>query len=392
MNKIFSLRSFLVLLLQCNLLFAILNTGEFFELSSYWYFVLAVCSIGFLKIKKIAPSTRYERFIWFCLCWQVIVFLITLIVMGKVNTAYLFSYLLYFIFFYICLKIRFSSIEIKQILSSYMFSGVLVSGLIITLLIPYGDGNIRFSLQLFDNPMFDPNYLAAFLVFPGVITFSKMIFKLSLVNIILYGTFFLIIVIGLFLTGSRSAMIAVLIGSFFTYAHFFSKNLSLSKIIWSIAILYIVVIVVVFFLPEGTYARLFMESYNDGSNLKRLTNWNAGLEAFYRHPLFGYGYTSEMEAIKNAINKELVAHNSYIGLLIQFGVVGFTIYAVGISYLLVHLFKKKEYMLLGSVLSTLQLSLVVSAQVAVFFWFPIIAVVCIDNDMQYNEKNIREYL
>lgn len=392
MTRLISLRVILVLLLHCNVLFAILNPGQFMELSSYWYFVLAICVGGIIYTRNnLMPKIQYEKYIFFCIIWQILVIPITFIVMGKVNMAYLLSFILFLSFFYVCLKLKLDDSEIRKILNSYIYSGVIVSILLFTQPIPYGSGDIRFTLRLHEDSLLDPNYLAALLVFPAILAFSKLLFNFSFKAIILWGTFFLIILIGLFLTGSRNAMISVAIGALFSFFQYIRKGLNLKKLIFSFIMLYIVVLVVLHFLPEGTYSRLFLESYHDDSNTKRILDWKAGLDAFFQHPIFGYGFTSEFDAIKISTRKELVAHNTFIGLLIQFGITGFLIYLVGLYHLIIDFSRNKELMLLGATLATLLLALIVSAQVSVFFWFPIIAIVCIYNNMRRNNKQIKEY-
>ena len=364
------------------------------ELSTYWYFVLPVSIIGLLCIiGNIRPATLPERIVWRFLMWQPVVLLVTFLVMGMVNTAYLLSFTLYFIFFYVCIKIRLTNIEICKILNSYMLSGIIVGALLVTIPTSYGHGEIRFTLQLFSDHLIDPNYLGAFMVFPYIIALAKLFFVSSLRTILYYLACAIILVVGIFLTGSRSALIASFIGMFFIIFQFLKGGLNLKIIALCSFFLLIVTVLLSSFIPENTYARLFMESYNDGSNASRVLYWKSGLDAFCQHPIFGYGYTSEMDAIKKVVRKEYIAHNTFIAILIHFGILGFSLYFHGVYKLLTRILRYKEYILFGSLIATLQLAFVVSAQVSIFFWFPIILIVCIVNDMKYsNQRTLINYL
>ena len=388
-------RKIVLFLMMCNIVFAILNPGKYFELADYYYFVLTICFIGFFDLnlkKRLFPDNSIEKYLVLCIFWLIVPFLVALFVIGQVSSAYSQSFILYFLFFYICLKYRFSHFEMRKILNSYVISGLIVGLLIITQHNMYDNIGERFSVQLFDHPMFDPNYLAAFLVFPAIITFSKVIYSTSW-RAILYSCVLVTILVGLLMTGSRNGMISFFLGAFFVYKQRFSIKLNFGKILFIIIFLNVVIPLVLNFVPEETYMRLFVNSYDDGSNLQRLNDWSAGLNTFLKNPILGYGFTGEMDAIRYAIGKNLVAHNTYIGLLIQFGIIGFFFFFIGFARLIKDLWAHHDFLLLGLFFAVLQLSLVVSGQVAFFFWIPIIIIVCILNCMNYDKKlTIKDFL
>lgn len=383
-------RRIVLFLIICNIMFAILNPGKYFELADYYYFIIAVSIIGLLNLffkRNLFPKNNIERYLFFCFLWLIVPFFVAYFVIGQVSSAYLLSYILYFVFFYICLKYRFSNLEIGKILNSYILSGLIVGLLIISQHTMYYDTGGRYSVQVFDNPIFDPNYLAAFLVFPALLSFVIVLYSTSW-KILLYIFVLFVIVGGLLMTGSRNGMISFLLGAFFIFMQRFSLKLKVSRIISLLLFISITITLVLNYVPEETYLRLFVDSYNDGSNHTRLMDWDAGWRSFLIHPILGYGFVSEMDAIKFALGKSLLAHNTYIGLLIQFGVIGFSFFIIGISKLIKKLIVCHDLVLFGFIIATLQLSLVVSAQVAFFFWIPIIIIVCVVNNVNYDKDFI----
>jgi O-antigen ligase len=382
--------------MMCNILFAILNPGKYFELADYYHFVLTICIIGFFHFSFkgfLSPHNSIEQYSFICLLWMIIPFFVAHFVVGQISSAYCLSFIIYFLFLYICIKYRFTHFEIRKILYAYTISGSIVGILIITQNTLYYDIDARYSVQLFDNQMFDPNYLAAFLVFPCIVSFMRIMYSSSISKAIFDSCCLFIIIVGLFMTGSRNAMLSFCLGALFVYFQRFSIKLTPQSVIVILIAAFVVVPVIASYLPEETYLRLFVNSYDDGSNAKRLIDWKAGWDTFLQHPFLGYGFTAEMDAISFALKKHLVAHNTYLGFLIQFGIVGFLLFTTGIIHIIKSLYAKSEFALLGTVFATLQLSLVVSAQVAFFFWIPIVIIVSIVNDMNYNKKLIiKDYL
>ena len=91
-------------------------------------------------------------------------------------------------------------------------------------------------------------------------------------------------------------------------------------------------------LPESSFERLFSESYYDYNNKKRFVDWAVGFKALENSWLFGYGMQGEMQIIKREVGVSMIAHNTYLALLLQFGVVGFSVLAIGVMRLI-----KKHY-------------------------------------------------
>ena len=74
----------------------------------------------------------------------------------------------------------------------------------------------------------------------------------------------------------------------------------------------------------------------DGDINGRVALWNQGLDVFYEHPLFGIG----SGAFARAVEGHDVAHNSFLSVLAESGIIGFALFLITLGivvYGLVHL-------------------------------------------------------
>ena len=384
-------RKLVVLLFQLNMLLAVFMPDAYLGIADYWYFIVFICFIGVFNLKKILPQDRTILFYLKILAsLQLIASIISLFVAGKITSGYLFSYVLWIIFFFICINHRFNSEEIKKIFSGYILSDALIVLIIIVQRTDYyGSGGERFTIQILGHEKFDPNFLAAYLVFPCIICFSRLLFKFKKKDLFL----FLLIIVGLLMTASRSAMLCSTLG---IICCVISNGIYTKKIknIFKYALLIsFLLIVVLLFLPEATYDRLFVTSYNDGSNEKRLLDWSLGIASFLQRPILGYGMIGEMDTIMMATNQKYIAHNTFIAFLMHYGIVGTLIILGGIIGLTIKILKKKEFILFGCLISLLFSCFLISAQVAVFWWTPIILITCcIQNLYRGYNKNFIEFI
>ncbi|HEX2609414.1 MAG TPA: O-antigen ligase family protein [Gemmatimonadales bacterium] len=136
--------------------------------------------------------------------------------------------------------------------------------------------------------------------------------------------------IGLFatvLTGSRGGMLTTMVA--LTIVPLTLARLTPGKRSLAVALLLISGVLAVAFVPSTVVARLetTTTTVEDLSIGGRFKLWVAGLRAFLARPVMGYG----PGAYKPAITPQLgalaqVAHNSYISVLVEQGLVGFVLY------------------------------------------------------------------
>lgn len=129
--------------------------------------------------------------------------------------------------------------------------------------------------------------------------------------------------LGLALSGTRTALVASLVGMAFGL-------ISLTRLrIWArIAIFVVLSAVILILWPYVQTLESFQRLGTTGTELtqgdlnNRTNNWREGLEAFVEHPIIGIG--SNMYRSINSLGK--VGHNSFISVLVELGLIGFFLF------------------------------------------------------------------
>lgn len=379
-----SYRSLSILCLFFNTIFAFMNPDAYFGIADYYYFIIGFI-IFFLLSKKSIKRDNVTNIIYLIMIYNVVSIFIALF-FGVFSTGYIFSYYLYLILALLMYSMDFNKKEINKLIDGYIYSAVIIS---IYMLIQkydfYGGGNVRHTIRFLNHQPFDPNFLAAFLVFPTVLSFARAMNKSSIKNIL----FSIVSLFGVFYTSSRGAMISVTIGIVCVLLEFFKNNKKIKRLLQLIVIAIISLYVLKIFVPQNSLIRLFdFASYRDRSNDKRIFDWLTGINAFKKNPLIGYGLQGEMSIINSVIGIKYISHNTYIALLLQLGIVG-TIIPV---YAIINILWKarNDFILLGSCFSSLFVSIFVSAESSLFFWLPIIYTLVITKYTKNSKE--KEYL
>lgn len=134
-------------------------------------------------------------------------------------------------------------------------------------------------------------------------------------------------VVAIGLTGSRGGMVAITVALLFVPLSM--TSLSPGRLVTSMAMLGVAGAVAVVYVPETLVERLFtIGSELEGGRIGgRGKLWEAGLEAFELKPLAGYGSGHFKTAITPMLaGASQVAHNSFISVLVEQGIVGFLLY------------------------------------------------------------------
>jgi O-antigen ligase len=134
-------------------------------------------------------------------------------------------------------------------------------------------------------------------------------------------------IVALGLSGSRGGMIATMIALLIVPLSM--QNLTPGKLVTAIAMLGVSGGLAIAYTPETLIERLGSTGteVTSGGLSGRLKLWKAGLRAYEEHPVFGYGSGYFKTAITPILGTaSQVAHNSYISILVEQGVVGWTLY------------------------------------------------------------------
>lgn len=131
--------------------------------------------------------------------------------------------------------------------------------------------------------------------------------------------------LGIILSGTRTALIASIVGMAFGLA-------SLSRLrLWArVAIFLLLASVILFMLPHVQMLRSFQRfsttysEITEGDLNNRTNNWAEGFDSFLEHPLIGVG--ANMYRSVNSLGK--LAHNSFLSVLVELGLIGFALFGI----------------------------------------------------------------
>jgi O-antigen ligase len=131
-------------------------------------------------------------------------------------------------------------------------------------------------------------------------------------------------VLGVFLTGSRAGMIA-LSGGMLLLA--FPMAFRRPKTVFALALAVGASgVMIPRIVPENVLARL-TEGTQAGTFQIRLRLWQAGLDYFMDHPLLGCGTWNFKDTVASRVAEQFVAHNTFISVLAEGGLLGFSLMA-----------------------------------------------------------------
>ena len=207
------------------------------------------------------------------------------------------------------------------------------------------------------------------------------------------------------LTGSRTAFIFVLINIFFLIYFKFRGNLKnkIKSIILIVLILllfyYLIFNVPIFYSLLGnridSYFRFFIgEEINEKSILLRDYMIRFGFEKFKEKPIFGWGIGNYEELFKKDIGYRGYAHNNYIELLVDVGIIGMVAYYLMYIFGLFKLKKLKigKYENFKYLFISLFLSILIIGYSSVYYYdkhfYILLAMASVLIGSKCNEKNI----
>jgi len=82
------------------------------------------------------------------------------------------------------------------------------------------------------------------------------------------------------------------------------------------------------FLPSSSWERLstIPNELRQGTLTGRTVIWTAGWELFRTHPFLGVGAAGFRDSVSRALSEPIVAHNTFLSVLVEQGVIGFTLF------------------------------------------------------------------
>ncbi|MDQ6706513.1 MAG: O-antigen ligase family protein [Acidobacteriota bacterium] len=133
------------------------------------------------------------------------------------------------------------------------------------------------------------------------------------------------------LTGSRAALVASVIA--LSLAAWTLRSLTTRLQIANVSMAALFVVAALLFVPASSWKRLatIHSEVTQGTLNERTTIWFAGLEALRQHPFLGVGAGAYPAAVRpvlgTGVGMVFVAHNSFLSVLVEEGVIGFLAFA-----------------------------------------------------------------
>ena len=84
----------------------------------------------------------------------------------------------------------------------------------------------------------------------------------------------------------------------------------------------------IFFLPSSSWERIstIPDELRQGTLTGRTIIWGAGYDVFREHPFLGVGASGFRNSVSRALTETEVAHNTFLSILVEQGVIGFSLF------------------------------------------------------------------
>lgn len=368
---------FIIGIFMCN--------HRFLGITEYYYFPIIILSIFLFKIKK-KFKLNYEHY----LIIYFLIFLVLNLIRYQVafNSGVFISYFLFALLFLIISLQKINKEDLRYLISCYIISSIIISLMIIIFRkeLDGWQGTYRYTIKFINQVYIDPNFVGAFINIGAIFSFNRL---LNTKDKLLYAIVTLIIMVAVFLTGSRGAMLGMFLG----IGIMFVNKTSIKKIILFITLSTIIFALIYIFLPQEILDRFFKNSYLDGSNLHRLKNWHMGILAFLKKPIIGYGLIDSGSILGRYLGYNSAIHNTYITWIVQLGILGFfPLFGICLNAIIKSI-KLKSNVLKGVLISMFFTSIMIEQNLSLTFWIIIIiSYLIINYEKRHNFINVDEIL
>gem|GEM_PF-3969626 len=177
----------------------------------------------------------------------------------------------------------------------------------------------------------DPNNFAAVLVALGTFSFYLVFKSISKLWTFVGIVSSILVIYSVLLTASRGGILTLVFTTFLTLILFSKGNFKRSILIILLLILSVLALFYFNIVDFGfIYERFFGESITNFSSLtsRRTDLWKTAVEGFKQKPIFGFGGSMSVSHWINftTYGNAMSMHNLFIEILVQYGMVGLTIF------------------------------------------------------------------
>lgn len=197
---------------------------------------------------------------------------------------------------------------------------------------------------------------------------------------------------GIFLTGSRGALLAFVAGFGVELVLKLKSKGDRKKAVWVSFLSVIVCLVIISILPDNLLkARFSKETFlglnelSTGSH-NRYTIWLHSFKLIKQNPIIGYGCGNFFSAIET-VYKSCASHNLYILLIVEGGIIGIILFGRYIFKLLRDLYKRKEFSTFALLVTVLIMAFSLDSITYKYFWMALIYSRLIIKKNDYEKNN-----
>lgn len=240
-----------------------------------------------------------------------------------------------------------------------------------------GAGKYVFVQQFGDHRVIEPNYMGALMTLGFCLCIYQLIGPMRVTHSIpgkaFYIVFSVIIFFGILLSGSRSALVSVLI--FGMVILLLTENRRMKKglfLMCCAGAVLLAVMVVSGAIPESTYSRLFQKTYLDESNSIRIKDWLYGIKVMMDSPLTGSGPAMTADLILEKFAYIGDAHNTFITVGIMYGAGVLMLFVFLLGRMAFRSYRKKDSVLVALMAAMVFEWNIIACQFTVSTWITIL--------------------
>jgi len=297
-----------------------IETSDFGSLSRMLGLLVAACWIGTVVVtREIRRPHLFHMVFFLFVCWHLLSVLWTVDstkTLGRLGT-----YVELFVLMYIVWDLFLTPNSIKGGLQAYVWGAwITVAGMAYNFL-----SDVRFTSIRYSAFGFDENNVGVILALGIPIAWylgtvrspNRLVNALNKTNVLYVPA----ALFAILLTGSRGSVLAALPGIAYVLASSGRLRFSTRVVVW--VLLGAIGVILLPYVPDALLDRVSTtgSEISEGDLNGRVGIWIAGFNAFAQHPFLGVGSS----AFTSSTSLEKAAHNSYLVVLFELGVIGFSL-------------------------------------------------------------------
>lgn len=243
------------------------------------------------------------------------------------------SHIGYFLIALLISNYKYGEVEVRSFLKVYLYSltfVVILSFLELFTSIQIIEESLITKwagVSLIKGPFENQNAFATFLMI-GILCISECFSQTGLFSRIFKWLIFILLFSALVLTAGRSAMLGLLFGLFIQQSLIFAKKdkRAIGKVIFGWGTMAIIFAFVTISYFDLLFLNDLLAQKSDSTNY-RLEAFNLFINIFLENPFFGIGYQNFWHETEAMFGFKMGIHNTFLGILIDFGLFAFLIFA-----------------------------------------------------------------